>query len=68
MGAYAWYYYAGLASFYWCEAYKKSATQFAYDVSEIIGKPLGPEDISKADSRAEFEALCRRSLEMIYIP
>lgn len=68
MGAYAWYYYAGTGTYYWTEAFNMSTTQFAREISGLVGKSLGPSDISEARSRSDLDSVKRRALEMIYIP
>lgn len=67
MGAnYAWYYNAGDRTYYWTESFNMSATQFANEVSELIGKPLTASDVSAADKKG-YDSMLRRAARTIYV-
>lgn len=68
MGSYAWYYHAGNGVYYWTYSHDMSTTQFAREVSKLIGKSLTASDISAANRQADLDAAKRRSSQMIYIP
>lgn len=67
MGAYAWYYNAGGGTYYWTPSYTMSATQFAMEVSRLIGRTISASDISVAKRQSELDAAEERSTEMIRI-
>ena len=67
MGAYAWYYNAGQGVYYWTESYSMSATQFANEVSERIGRTITASDTSVAYRRADMDAVEYRAMSLIHI-
>lgn len=67
MGSVAWYYNAGQGLYYWTEAYKMSATQFAREVSDMLGTDITAGDISAASRQSEVDAMKRRASTLIYV-
>ena len=63
----AWYYNAGNMVYYWTESYTMSATQFAREVSQYVGKSLSASDISACERQADLDKKRRIASEFIYI-
>lgn len=68
MGSYAWYYHADDRVYYWTESYNMSATQFAHEVSHMIGKSLTASDISATSRQADIDRIKRIASTVIYVP
>lgn len=68
MGSYAWYYHGDNRTYYWTESYNMSATQFAREVSRMIGKSLSASDISAASRQADIDRIKRIASTVIYVP
>jgi hypothetical protein len=67
MGAYAWYYNAGRGIYYWTESYSMSATQFANEVSDIIGRRITASDTSVAYRQADMDSVAARATSLYHI-
>lgn len=67
MGYYAWYYNAGDKLYYWTESYNMSTTQFANEVSRLVGKNLDASDISAASRQSDLDAMERRASQTIHL-
>ena len=67
MSSYAWYYNAGNGIYYWTNSYDMSASQFAREVSSIVGRSLSASDVSAASGQSDLNSVERRARQMIYI-
>lgn len=67
MGSIAWYYNAGQGTYYWTESYTLSASQFAYEVSRMIGRSISASDVSAAYSQHDLNGVESRASIMIYV-
>lgn len=67
MGSYAWIYHAEGRTYYWTESYTLSATEFANQVSYMIGKRITASDVSAATREADLDRIRKIADKLIYV-